>query len=456
MESSFDLDINNYTTNDLLNFFKLDGNYSLEDLALKEEKLATDILSIHNKKYNSKYKFDIINFIKLGKDILTSFYHDMESNKEMKKNIDRFVNKDKDPRVGKIINPLAPHQTLEHMIIPKESINGYNYDVTTSIYVFNTATRNDFYTSKSSNSIYDLPIKWKNVISVSLAAVTIPNVMYAFSKESGTNQLYIEEDSTGLSGIVTIPDGNYSPYEFNPLIAPSLTESSFPQLLTKYINEQILGIINPILYRFIVTIDLANRKTTISNTTNTFMMITINKNPNDICSPNGSRYDIDYGVDPPPVSSLPIQTYIYTLGYAMGFREIKYQGATSYISESIFTNKYSDYLYFALDDYTGSQTITNTYGMLGSNGLLSNNILGVIPISSDTFSPTFDNNANFIYKKREYFGPVDISRISIKLLNQRGNVVNVYDTNFNFTLQIKTIYNLTENSKMNLRGTGFL
>ena len=138
MEPSFDLDINNYTTEDLMNFFKLEENYSLEDLNKKEEKLATSILSVDNKKYNAKMKFDIINFIKLAKDLLISFKRDMETNNEIKKNIAKFVNKDKDPNTGRIINPLSEHQSLQNTIIPKESINGYNYDVTTSIYVFNT------------------------------------------------------------------------------------------------------------------------------------------------------------------------------------------------------------------------------------------------------------------------------------------------------------------------------
>ena len=33
MEPSFDLDINNYTSEDLLNFFKLGNTFSLEELA---------------------------------------------------------------------------------------------------------------------------------------------------------------------------------------------------------------------------------------------------------------------------------------------------------------------------------------------------------------------------------------------------------------------------------------
>ena len=470
MEPSFDLDINNYTTDDLLKFFKLTDDYSLDELNQKEEKLATNILSVSNQKYNSKMKFDIINFIKLAKDLLISFKNDMENNKEIKKNIERFVNKDKDPRVGKIINPLSEHPTLENTIIPKESINGYNYDVMTSVYVFNTVGRNDFYITTASDSTYDLPVKWKNVISISLSSVTVPNVMYAFNFEEGTDQIYIEEDNTGLSGIVTIPAGNYSPFDLQIAgVYSILPEASFPEALTKAINDQ-LGTYSgsPPVGRFKVTIDISNRKTTITNSTHTFTMITINKdplnNPNSVTkkptqasclNPFSSRILVDYGVNPPPKQTLSPADYVSTMGHLMGFREILYSGLKSYTSESIFTNTYSEYLYFCVDDYTGSQPLTNTYG-IGSDVMLKQNILGVIPISSNLFLPTFDNNSNFIYKKREYFGPVDISRITIKLINQRGNIVNLHQTNFNFTIQVKSIYNLTEKTKMNLRGPGFL
>ena len=478
MEPSFDLDINNYTSEDLLNFFKLENTFSLEELAKKEYELATNILSVDNKQYNSKMKFDIINFIKLAKDILISFKNDMETNKEIKKNIQKFVNKDADPRVGKIINPLSEHPSLENNIIPKDSINGYNYDVMTSIYVFNTVARNDFYKTTASNSTYDLAAKWKNVISISLSAATIPNVMYAFNFEEGTDQIYIEEDNTGLAGIVTIPAGNYTPFDLKVatqfLNFVLFAEASFPEALTKAINEQ-LGTYDPDpsdptkqIPRFIVTIDISNRKTTITNSVHTFSMFTLSKdtyndpntperNPNKpgCINPFSNKINIDYGVNPPKKETLPVVDYVSTMGYLMGFREIVYGGLKSYTSESIFTNTYSDYLFFCLDDYTGSQPLTNTYGM-GNTAFLKENILGVIPINSNLFQATFDSNANFIYKKREYFGPVDISRITIKLLNQKGNLVNLHNTNFNFTLQVKTIYNLTEKSKMNLRGAGFL
>jgi hypothetical protein len=455
MEQGFDLDINNYTTNDLLQFFKLEPEYSLNDLIKKEEDLATEILSQKNTNYNPKYKFDIISFIKLAKDVLTSFYNDNETNKEITKNIEKKLFQTRDPRVGKIINPLAPHPALEKSIIPREEINGYNYDLITSIYVFNTAARNDYFNTISSYSTYDLPIKWKNVISISLSSANIPNIMYAFNYDSGTNQIYIEEDGTGLSGIVTLPEGNYSPYSVKDPLA-TITEASFPDQLTKEINEQILGITNHLLYRFIVSISLSNRRTTITNTTYTFSMNTIKKNPNDRCSSYSTNIFNDYGNTPPDKTQIPFTTYIQTLGFLMGYKEITYSGSKSYTSESVFSNTYSNYLYFSLEEYTGSQTVSTTYGVLGENGILDNNIIGIIPISSTIFNTTFDNNSNFIYKKREYFGPVDISRITIKLLNQRGNIVNLQQTDFSFSLHIKTIYNLTDKSKLGLRSQGFL
>ena len=48
MEANFDLDINNYTMDDLLKFFKLENNFSFEDLLKREEKIATEILSLDN------------------------------------------------------------------------------------------------------------------------------------------------------------------------------------------------------------------------------------------------------------------------------------------------------------------------------------------------------------------------------------------------------------------------
>jgi hypothetical protein len=455
MEPNFDLDINNYTNSDLLSFFKLDNNYTLDDLVKRETDIINEITKV-NSKYAAKYKFDIINFIKSAKENLISLKHEIENtneiNKNIKKEVSSFLHKGRDDTVGRIINPFYTHPALETNINPPDDIDGYRYNTTTSVYVFNTLARNDFLSSVSSDCNFDLPIVWNNVIQITLSSVNIPNVMFAFNSDSGTNQIYIEEDGTGLSGIVTIPNGNYIPWSLGKL-APILpiTQASFVDVLENAINTQ-LGTGD----RFSVTFEPSNYSITITNSTYTFSMNTIMKDPNEVCNSYSTYFNNNFeNINITDKSNITTSNYVQTMGYLMGYRKVYYSGSKSYTTESIFNNTYSDYLYFVLEDYTGSQTTSNTYGVLGGS-VLAQNILGVVPINSNLFATTFDNNANFIYKKREYFGPVNISRISIKILNQKGNVVNLRETDFSFALQVKTIYNLTKKSVAGLRGFGVI
>ena len=453
MEKNFDLDINNYTTDDILSFFKLDENYTFDDLLSRESSIINEVTKA-NSKYAAKYKFDIINFIKSAKEILISLKHEIETNTEIAKNtgknVSSLLNKGKDDTVGKIINPLYTHPALIVNINPPDSIDGYKYESTTSVYVFNTAARNDFFITTPASCTFDLPLNWSNVIEITLTSANIPNVMYAFNNEAGTNQIYIKEDGTGLSGLVTIPEGNYVPYSIQGLLAVlPITNASFPDVLTKAINTT-LGSGN----RFQVIFNPSNYSMTISNTTNTFSINTIIKDPSDLCSIYSNSFNNNTeNINITDKTNISTITYVQTMGYLMGYREIFYSGQQSYTTESVFDNVYSDYLYFVLEDYTGSQTTSNTYGILGK-GLLAQGILGVIPISSGVYTTTFDNNANFIYKRREYFGPVDISRISIKILNQKGNLVNFHGADLSFALQVKSIYNLSKKTPLNLRGQG--
>jgi hypothetical protein len=477
MTTSFDLDVNNYTITDLIDFFKLNNDYTLNDLSEKEQIIISDIKSTP---YSSKSKNDIFEFVKQAKDMLVVYFNQTEITKDMRrayqKNINNYINNE--PKVGQIINPLSPHQSLETQIIPNNGVNGYNYQTTTSVYVFNTTARENFFGSLSTDAIFFLPVKWKNVISISLAATNIPNVMFTFSNDLGTNQLYIHEDTTGISGVVILPEGNYVSYDSS--LCQVLGGVSFADALTIAINTQ-LGTGS----RFKVTIDPVTNFVTISNTTYTFTMNTIKKTESFFCGPFNNQFLNDETIftktkvpsgynrkcKPYPSfcdkytktlidettdkSLLKPDIYFQTMGYLMGFREIIYSGENTYTSESIFNNQYSSYLYFAIDDYTGSQQISNTFGIL-KNGILDNNILGVIPLTSKPFQLTFDNNSNYIYKKREYFGPVDISKISIKLLNQLGDVVNLNDMDFTFSIQVTSLYDINKQNQFSLRTPGFV
>ena len=100
---SVDLDIHNYTPNDLMKFFKLDKSYTLNDLVGKVEELTKEILS-PNTSYKTTYKNDIIKFISEARDVLSLFKKEAETNNAIKQNLDKFVNMNKDRRVGQIIS----------------------------------------------------------------------------------------------------------------------------------------------------------------------------------------------------------------------------------------------------------------------------------------------------------------------------------------------------------------
>jgi hypothetical protein len=454
MDINFDLDVNNYNIKDLIHFFNLPTNYNIELLNTKVSDMENKLIAIE---FDSKYKFDIINFIKLAKDILLSTYYDIQNDNQIKNR-----EKEKEPTIltknylGKIINPLAVHPALQNTHIYSNDITGYNHNDTTSVYIFNTVTRENYFGSSSTNCTFHLPFKLKNILSISLTSLQLPNVFFAFSAERGTNQIYICEDETELSGIVTIPDGNYTNIQNT---TPGIPTTSIGNAMEKAINEQILGITDPNLYRFFVSVDPVTNFTRIYNNSFTFSMKLMTNNllfmeENNFNTANvfpNSNIDNKQSINnySPPYSFPDYDTdnkikpseYTSTLGYLLGYRNILYKGSSTYISESTFNGVYSSYLYFALNDYTGSQQISTTYGVL-QNSLIDDNVLAVIPLNGSTYSYIFENNSNLIYKRRDYFGPVDISKISIKLLSPFGDVVNLLKNDFSFSITITSNYNL--------------
>ena len=431
MNANFDLDINNYNTSDLLNFLKLTGDYDLNDLEQKTNEMTNELLFSNNSGMSSddkKYKTDIINFIKLAKDVLMSTHNDIQNEIEIKK----YKQFGKDNNLGKIINPLSTHQALQSHSIPNKSAVPYKHNVIKSIYVFNTIARDNFFGTMSVNCTFDLPIKLSNVISLTLSSIQIPNIMFTFEEKRANVTLYIFENNTGVGELITIPDGNYS-----RLDASGNGETSMATTLETAINL-VFNTYGVPLDRFHVSIADSTGRTTISNSSSNFSFKTLlSASVNYFCSPFThpvkDSSDSKIGISP--------TKYIETLGYYLGFRNTNYSNSNSYTSEGIFNNKYSSYLYFALNDYTGSQSASNTYALL-QNSINADQILAVIPLNGPRFDFIFDDGANFIYKKREYFGPVDISKISVKLLNQVGELVNLLDSEYSFSLEVTTVYDL--------------
>jgi len=255
-----------------------------------------------------------------------------------------------------------------------------------------------------------------------------PNVMFTFSNNNHTTQIYIHEDTTDNKGIVTIPEGNYD-------------TTSFPTILQDAINQQIIGPLGP--NRFTVKISQYTNFTTISNSTYTFSMEIVTYYPKKL----GENCVTDPRINDASATKQKIQpSDLYcSLGYMMGYREISYSNSMSYTSVSCFQLEKYNYIYFALNDYVGNQNINNI-GIFPQS-VLDQNILALVPISSPEFTTTFSDGSTYIYRTRNYNGPVNIKKISVQLINPMGQLADIHLCDYTFCLQIQTVANMTVKSK---------
>lgn len=424
MSENFDFNIDNYSTDNLISFFRLHNNYDFKDLDKRAKEMTLSVVSSNS---SSKYKYELIEFIQKAQELLINVKND-DNDRIIKKNIKITDKKDENnirvDNVGKIINPLSSHPVLQRQKIHSDTTNSYNYHTNTTNYIFNTLFRDDYFNTVPDNCSFTMPTTIKNVMAISLSGIQVPNVSSNFSEVTRTNQIFIREDVTNIEGIVSLPSGNYT---LDLLLID----------LEKAINIQLLG---SWPNRFTVTILEHQRNIIISNSTYTFTMNIIKKDKSLYFS-NSCLYDVDKNTNPDVIdrkNKLKPSDLYNTMGYLIGYRKPEYSGLKSYIAESVFVDTFQDYYYLELNDYTGYQH-ANTIGVLPT-GLISNNIIAILPITTPKYVASFDNNSNFIFKTRNYLAPINLKKISIRFLGPEGELIDLKQTDFAFCLQVSTLY----------------
>jgi hypothetical protein len=449
MNNNVDLNIDNYSIGELKSFFKLQKNYSNAELNKKVSEMETVVSSSDE----TDYKYKTLYFINEAKQILTKKEGSDEKEVEEQRQYNPYNSKSqnsnlynlnannnttqiplKNPppvsnsNVGQILDPGSlSHQSMETTYI--QSNSPVKYERIIKDYIINTLYRDDYFGTSSNNCSFTFPTTIKDVISMSLSALQYQNVMFSISENNHTNKIYILEDTTNYEGVVIMPEGNYS-------------YLNFPTVMENAINDQIIGIGGPA--RFSVSINEYTRFTTISNSTYTFTMSIITSYPKNLginCNDNDNDFKFTIGENDAKKQIKPEQAF-NSLGYMMGFRKLVYADKMSYTSESLYLSEKYNYVYFIVNDYAGNQT-KNTAGIFPQLKY-DEDILALIPISSDVFTTTFSDGSTYIYRTRNYNGPVDISKISIKLVNPMGQLADIHETDYSFCLQLETIFDITK------------
>jgi hypothetical protein len=383
----FDLDINNYTINDLQDFFNLKEKYKENDI-IESSKIVKLRLSNHSDTF---FKDKMYIFIKEAEKQLLEH---ISKNKIIPAGATYIIDEKNTP-ITNYVSQVYPTNVASGLINPlkKKTI--------TNTFAINTLFR-DIESKTSTDCVINLPYTIKDIISMQVVSVELPKVIYLINE--GFNVIYFNELTTNINGTVIFPEGNYD-------------IASLEIMMTYEINSQ-LETDN----RFSVYIDPVTFKTTISNNTYNFNMKISNQN-------------------------ISNSLYLYkSLGWTLGYRTNNtYENKNAYISESLFNPCPTDYLFLEINDYNYSSA-SKLIGLFLDN-FLDKNIITKIPYnscdcSSSCSNKLFINKNNLISSVRNYFGPIPLQKLGIRLLNQYGETVNLHNMNFSFTLEMEVLYDL--------------
>ena len=127
-------------------------------------------------------------------------------------------------------------------------------------------------------------------------------------------------------------------------------------------------------------------------------------------------------------------------GWLIGFRNGYYENNTTYVSEGIINLIGPTYIYMVVDDFNNN--VVDGFYSAFTSSILNKNILARISLQGTVFDALSKDNFNLITTPRQYFGPVDIQKLQIQLLDEYGRILNLNNMDYSFCLTFQTIYDL--------------
>lgn len=423
--AKFDLNVSNYTKSELEQLFELPSNYDESVVEMQETKLRQNIMN--DKNIASAVKNQTLNFISdVRKNLVVNIMSGGNNNLSQAAAIaKKYYNFEKGLEPSNLVSsgstfiidkPVTPYGQSQPSEFYQGAINPLNKRTLRQNINIDTRFRENYYGTQSTNFHLDLPIRLTQVVSLQLSALEMPTSFYAISGVFGNNFFVLQTDGIAPL-IVTIPDGNYTYLTLQKFINHFLKNQS----VTEYQDIQFLSDINT---------------------------------PNGTGSGGSGKMVVAYDSNapsPPPNFSINFQTDRYgnedrqtplplKLGWLMGFREGYYENNTAYISEGVIDLTGPKYIYLVIDDFNNSVN-DGFYGAFTSS-ILNKNILARISLQGSVFTTFTQNNLLLVTTSRQYFGPVDIQKIQVQLLDEYGRILNLNNMDYSFCLTFQTIYNL--------------
>lgn len=410
---NFDLDINNYTRDELIDMFELPSNFDRNIVEIKASKLRDNIFK--NIEINKDTKILTINFLDKAKNIILN--GETPKSTSLQQKIEDFYNSSYE------LKSSALEDSGEHMVqvrqekpylssFPSEFfpgvINPLKKRTIRKNLNIDTRFRDNYYSTSATNFNFNLPLNIENVLQMQLNSIELPTTYYIVSKQYNNN--YFSINVNGSTTIISLPNGNYNSTN-----------------IMEIINEQLELAGAPFSYvSFILNLDssLSGSGQTLVGPNGTGVVTTIELN-----------FQVDKSGLEDRNTPLPLK-----LGWIIGFRNGIYVGNVNYVSEGIVDLTGPKYFYLVIDDYNNS--VNNNFISAFNSSILNKNILARISNIANNFNILQQNNLNIVTTPREYFGPINLTSINVQLLDEYGRIVDLNNMDFSFCLTLIVVYDL--------------
>jgi hypothetical protein len=109
------------------------------------------------------------------------------------------------------------------------------------------------------------------------------------------------------------------------------------------------------------------------------------------------------------------------------------------MSESSYGNSMVNYFFIDVDDFHKNYA-ANMHLSSTADSYIGNTIMGRVQVISG-FNTILTNTSNdYVFKTREYFGPIKLEKLLIRIINRFGDVININGNDYSMLLEIEQLY----------------
>jgi hypothetical protein len=292
--------------------------------------------------------------------------------------------------------------------------------VTDKIMVIDSRYRDNYYETSSTNfSLSNLGQSLKNVVELKLSEIEFPNTWYPFSTDLGNVSFQFIYKADLEAGneytTITITSGVYHYSDLIDAINLALANAGITTVTCK-INVTL----NP-----------------------THGSISGQGSVTFASDEGGDQFNLRFfGIDESISSDRNLFLAQKKLGWSLGFRNITpdYYStlSTSYTSEGLMDTVVLRYFYVVINEQISSGVNSHITPICSNMNIVKYaNIIARLSSNGAPFSVNNSNGLSLYSDTRKYHGPIDISKLDIKIINEFGDVININNMDLSLTLQYK-------------------